>query len=78
MGSDIIKALDKIKGVVDIFAIKRQNPEESFGTIVNTAFNLAEDMNIAVDKSRVAKRSVYQAGAANDDESVSNYYRIKM
>ena len=36
---------------------------------------MAEDMNIAVDK--FAKRSEYQTEAANDKESVSNYYRIK-
>ena len=40
--------------------------------------DIAEDMNITVDKSRVAKRSVYRAGAAKDDESVSNYYRISI
>ena len=32
--------------------------------IMNTAVKMTEDMNIAVDKSRVAKRSVYQAEAA--------------
>ena len=78
MGSDIIKALDKIKGMVNIFAIMRQNSEESFGKIMNTAVKMAEDMDIAVDKSRIAKQLVYQAGAANDEEYVSNYYIIKM
>ena len=78
MGSDIIKALDEVKGVADILAIMHQNYEESLGKIMDAAAKMAEDMNIAVDKPRVAKRSVHRAGGGNDDESVSNYYRINM
>ena len=79
VGTDIIKALDETKGVADILANMRRNSEESFGKIMDDAVTMANDMNIAVNKPRVAKRSVYRAGAVNDDdESVSNYYRINM
>ena len=40
---------------------------------MNTAVKMAENLNIAVDKSRIAKRSVYQAGATKTS-FVSNYY----
>ena len=52
-----------------------QNSEESFGKVMDTV-QIAEDMNIALD--RVVKRSVYHIRAANDNGSVSNYYRINM
>ena len=78
VGSNIIKALDEIKGVADILAIMLQNSEESFDKIMDAADKMAKDMNIAVDKSRLVKRSVYQVGAANGDKSVSNYYRVSM
>ena len=66
-----------IKDVVDIFVIMRQNSEESFGAIMNIAVKMAEDMNIAVDKSRVAKRSVYQAGAVISVPSRSSDQCVK-
>ena len=64
--------------MADILTIMRQNSKESFGKITNAAVKLAADVNIAVDKPRVAKRSVRRAEAENDDASVSHYYRINM
>ena len=58
VGSYIIKELDELKGVADSFAIMRQNSEESFGKIMDAAVKMAEDMNIAVYKYRIAKRSL--------------------
>ena len=60
VGSDIIKALDEIKGVVDILVSICQNSEESFGKIMKAAVKTTEDMKSAVDKSRFTKRSVYR------------------
>ena len=47
----------------------RQTSEEPFGKIMAAAVKMAEDMNTAVDKSRVAKRSADRRGAANGDAS---------
>ena len=58
MGCDINKASDEIKGMVDIFAIMRQNSEERFGKIMDAAVKMAKDTNTAVEKSRVAKQSM--------------------
>ena len=60
VGRDIIKAFDEIKGIADILAIMRQNLEESFEKIMVAAVKIAEDTNIAVNKPRVAKQSVYE------------------
>ena len=71
IGSDIIKVLYEINGEADILAIMRQNSEESFGKMMDTV-KMIEDMNIELDKQRCEVNSV-PIGAANDDESVSNY-----
>lgn len=75
--SNFIKALDEITSVVNIFSIMRQT-KESFGKIMDADAKMDEDMKIAVDKLRVARRSVYQSGAVNDVDSVLNYYNINM
>ena len=60
----------------------RQDSEESFGKIFDAAAKLAADMNVTVDKPRVAKRSVYRGSAvtgdSNDSGSVASYYRLNM
>ena len=56
--------------MIDILTIVRRNSEESFSKIMDAAVKMAKDMNIAVDKPCVAKRSVYRSRTANDDELV--------
>ena len=48
--SDIVKALDEIKGVADILIIVRQNSKESFCEIMDSAVKMADDMNTAAGK----------------------------
>lgn len=80
VGSDIIKALDDVQTVKDVLLSMRQDSEASFQKIYDAAENLAKDMNVQVDKPRVARRSVYRAGAgaSTDDESVFSYFRINL
>ena len=78
VGSDIIKALDDVNSVKDIFQGMRQDSEASFQKIYDAAEKLAKDMSVPVGKPRVARRSVYRAGAGSDDESVVSYFRINL
>jgi hypothetical protein len=78
VGTDIIRALHEVKTLQNILDSMRINSEESFGKIFEAAENLANDMNVTVEKPRIAKRSVYRSGARTEDDSVSNYFRINM
>jgi len=60
VGTDVVKALNDVKVVTNILSNMRQDSEESFGKIFDAAAKLAADMNVTVDKPRVAKRSVYR------------------
>jgi len=78
VGADIVKALDNVRNIKDIFVGMHQNSQRSFKKIYDAAVKLATSMNVLVDKPRLAKRSVFRAAATTDDESVILYYCINM
>lgn len=78
---DLVKAMSDIENVYSLLSKWRldiDQPNDGFSTVFQDAVKMAESLNIAVEKPRIAQRSVFRANNGPVDQSVEQYYKLNL
>lgn len=75
---DFVTGFNYVMAVKEVLGAMCQKPVESFASVFQAAEKLATDMHLTIAKPRIPKRSVYRSAAGDSDDSVADYYHIKM
>ncbi|XP_043219971.1 52 kDa repressor of the inhibitor of the protein kinase-like [Amphibalanus amphitrite] len=75
-GADLMKALDLIDAVKHVIKEQRQSSEEQFTSVMERVESAAQELHVELKKPRLVSRSAHRGNTGDDDDSVTEYYRL--